>query len=166
VIGVSNTNGYADAAGFAIHTIWPVDNHEVVHLYSSAWGSPVALFTEGLAVAYSTNPPAGQFVPRWHSEPVHTIAARMRAQGTLIPIARLAETRSFRSFDPNLTYPEAGSFVRFLVDRSGLAPMRQVYAALRANDAADLIERAVTAAYGRSLSELEAEWLVFLSASA
>jgi hypothetical protein len=46
VIGVSNTNGYADAAGFAIHTIWPVDNHEVVHLYSSAWGSPVALFTE------------------------------------------------------------------------------------------------------------------------
>jgi hypothetical protein len=166
VIGVSNTNGYADAAAFAIHTIWPVDNHEVVHLYSSAWGSPVALFTEGLAVAYSTNPPAGQLVPRWHSEPVHTIAARMRAQGTLIPIARLAETRSFRSFDPNVTYPEAGSFVRFLVDRWGLAPMRQIYAALRANDAADVIERAVTDAYGRSLSELEAEWLAFLNASA
>jgi hypothetical protein len=128
VVGVSNTNAYADVAAYAIHTIWPTDNHEVVHLYSSAWGSPVALFSEGLAVAYSTNPPAGQLVPRWHSEPVHTIAARFRAQGTLIPIARLAETRGFRSFDPNVTYPEAGSFVRFLVDRWGLAPMRQIYA--------------------------------------
>jgi hypothetical protein len=166
VIGVSNTNGYADAAGFAIHTIWPVDNHEVVHLYSSAWGSPVALFTEGLAVAYSTNPPAGQLVPRWHSEPVHTIAARLRTQGTLIPIARLAETRGFRSFDSNLTYPEAGSFVRFLIDRSGLPPMREMYAALRANDTIDQVERAVVNAYGRSLAELESEWLAFLNASA
>ena len=33
VSGVSNTNVYADAASFAIHTIWPRDNHEVVHLY-------------------------------------------------------------------------------------------------------------------------------------
>jgi hypothetical protein len=166
VMGVSNTNGYADAATFAIHTIWPTDNHEVVHLYSSAWGSPVALFSEGLAVAYSVDPSRGMFTPIWHSEPVHTIAGRMRAQGTLIAIARLAETRGFRSFDPNLTYPEAGSFVRFLLDRGGLGPMRQVYAALRANDSIDQVERAVVNAYGRSLAELESEWLAFLNASA
>ena len=64
--GNSNTNAFANPDLFEIHTIWRFDNHEVVHLYSSVWGHPVALWTEGLAVAFQTDPPAGDFVARWN----------------------------------------------------------------------------------------------------
>jgi hypothetical protein len=163
VIGVSNTNGYADAAAFAIHTIWPTDNHEVVHLYSSAWGSPVALFSEGFAVAFSVNPPRGEFVPIWHSQSVHTLARTFRSNGTLIPLSRLLETNGFRTFDPNITYPQSGSFVRYLVDRFGLNPIRQIFGSLRPTDSASVVAQAVIKAFGKDISALEAEWLQFLS---
>jgi hypothetical protein len=163
VIGVSNTNGFADAETFTIHTIWPTDNHEVVHLYSSAWGRPVALFSEGFAVAFSVDPARGQFVPIWHSQPVHSHARAFRSNGTIIPLSRLAETNGFRSFDPNITYPQAGSFVRYLVDTHGLEPIRRVFAALRAMDPAAAVNQAVVAAYGKDLSALEADWLQFLA---
>jgi hypothetical protein len=56
VVGVGNTNAYADRNTYAIHTIWPIDNHEVVHLFTSVWGSPVALVNEGMAVAFQIDP--------------------------------------------------------------------------------------------------------------
>lgn len=42
-------NSWAEPSSFSIHTIWPTDNHEVVHLYASRLGSPTALFGEGFA---------------------------------------------------------------------------------------------------------------------
>ena len=72
VTGTYNTNGYAraDESAFEIHTLWSRDNHEVVHLYSSAFGRTVALFSEGLAVAFQINAPAGETVPKWSGTPV------------------------------------------------------------------------------------------------
>ena len=40
VIGVSNTNGFGSFSP-SRSTIWSIDNHEVVHLYLSTFGSPV-----------------------------------------------------------------------------------------------------------------------------
>ena len=111
--GIGNTNGIAKADTFEIHTIWPRDNHEVVHLYSSVFGRPVALWTEGLAVAFQTDPAAGNLVPRWSGVALDDHARRFRADGRLIPIVELLTTSGFRQFDPDTTYPEAGSFMRF-----------------------------------------------------
>lgn len=157
--GNSNTNGYADAAAFAIHTIWPTDNHEVVHLYSLEWGSPVALFSEGFAVAHSTNPLGGDLRAKWNGTPVHDAARQLRDAGRLVAIADLATTASFRRFDPNATYPEAGSFVRFLIDSRGLDRMKAIFGQLTADDTQARVEQVVSAVYGVSLSDLEAEWL-------
>jgi hypothetical protein len=33
--GNGNTNGFAEPGRWRIHTIWPFDNHEVVHVYSA-----------------------------------------------------------------------------------------------------------------------------------
>jgi hypothetical protein len=161
-----DTNGYAEPALNTLHTIWPTDNHEVVHVYAGPWGFPVALFVEGLAVAYQTNPPAGDFVPKWSGTPIHDLARRFRAQGSLVPIAQLAETSAFRARDQNTTYPEAGSFVRFLIDGYGIDSMRRLYGSM-ANDAplAD-VRAAVQAVYGIGLDEAEARWLQFLDAGA
>jgi len=166
ITGHGSTNGYAEPSLNTLHTIWPTDNHEVVHVYAGPWGFPVALFVEGLAVAYQTNPPAGDFTPKWSGTPIHDLARRFRAQGQLVPISTMAVTSSFRSIDDNISYPESGSFVRFLIDTQGIAPMRQLYGSMP-NDAPLAAARAAfEGVYGFSLEEAEIRWLRALDGGA
>ena len=164
VTGTYNANGYANAEGsaFEIHTLWATDNHEVVHLYSSAFGRTVALFSEGLAVAFQVNAPAGETVPKWSGTPVHTLARTFRAQGRLAPLLSIAATNSFRAIDPNLSYPEAGSFVRFLIDTHGLDAIKRLYAASQPSDSAERIAATFTSVYGVSLTDAERAWWMML----
>jgi hypothetical protein len=163
IVGVSNTNAYADPAQFAIHTIWPRDNHEVVHLYASTFGSPVALFGEGFAVAHQVDPVGGDLTPRWSGTSLHAHARTFRSQGRLIRIADLIQTSDFRRFDSNVTYPEAGSFVRFLIDRDGLERMKSLFARGGANDSVSAVRQAFESVYRRSIDVVEQEWLDMLS---
>ena len=160
--GHGNTNGYAELPQNTLHTIWPTDNHEVVHVYVGPWGFPVALFVEGMAVAHQTNPAAGDFVPKWGGTPIHSAARQFRASGQLIPIASLAETAAFRARNDLITYPESGSFVRFLIDTEGVPAMRRLFGAM-ANDAPlATVRSAFLNVYGFTLDEAEARWLRFL----
>jgi len=166
VTGNYNTNGYANAEGsaFEIHTIWSRDNHEVVHLYSSVFGRTVALFSEGLAVAFQINAPAGETVPKWSGTPVHTLARSFREQGRLAPLSSIAYTNSFRAIDSNVAYPEAGSFVRFLIDTYGLDAMKRLYASSQPSDSAERIAATFANVYGVSLTDAERAWWAMLDA--
>ena len=146
-----------------LHTIWPTDNHEVVHVYAGAWGSPVALFGEGFAVAHQMNPATGDFVARWSGTPVHELARRFRAAGQLPSIAVLADTNAFRAQDPNITYPVAGSFVRFLIDMEGIGQMRRLYGAMTSQASLSAVRTAFQQIYGFTLDEAERRWLSTLS---
>ena len=162
VIGVSNTNGWAEAPAYAIHTIWPYDNHECVHLYASALGMPVSLLTEGFAVAFQTNPIANDFVPRWSGTFVHDLARTFRTDGRLVPIDQMLQSSQFRSHDLNVVYPEAGSFARFLIDAYGLATFKDLYGQVTANDVAVTVAAKFASVYGKSVDQLEAEWWAVL----
>ena len=163
VVGVGNTNAYADRNSYAIHTLWPTDNHEVVHLFTSSWGDPVALVNEGMAVAFQVNP-ARDLTPRWSGVPLHDLARQFRQQGRFLPLARIVATTSWRSEDPNVVYPESGSFVRWLIDEYGLDRVRALYArAVGPNEAAAGVRASFAAVYGRPLDDLEQEWLAFLT---
>ena len=162
LIGTGNTNGFANAELFEIHTIWPTDNHEVVHLYSSAFGRPVALWSEGLAVALQTDPASGDFVPRWSRVPVDDHARTFRAQGRLIPLTELRTTEGFRRFDANVTYPEAGSFVRFVLNTCGLAGVKRLFGSGSPADTADSVSAQYESACGQTLQDAERAWLSML----
>lgn len=155
-------NAWADPSSFSIHTIWPTDNHEVVHLYASRFGSPTALFGEGFAVAHQVNPSAGDFVAKWSSIPVHTWARRFRQEGRLIPIADLLETTDFRRFDDNVTYPEAGSFVRHLIDAYGLDKMLELFRNGSPGQAESELRSIFFRIYGLSVETAEQSWKIFL----
>ena len=159
VVGVGNTNAYADRNAYAIHTIWPTDNHEVVHLFTSTWGDPTALVNEGVAVAFQVDP-SRDLTPRWSGTALHDLTRQFRQQGRLVPLATLAETVSWRNQDPNVAYPESGSFMRWLIDDYGLDRVRALYArAVGPNEPAAGVRASFAAVYGRSLDELEAAWL-------
>jgi len=160
--GHSATNGYAEPAQGVVHTISPSDGHEVVHVYTNQWGFPVAFFVEGIAVAYQVNPPAGDFVPRWRGVPVHDVARGFRATGQLLPIASIAETAVFRTRDELVTYPESGSFVRYLVDTEGLDPLRRLFGTIGIDAPLATVRSVFQQTYGFSLEEAERRWLAFL----
>ena len=160
--GSYSTNAYADLATFSVHTSWSIDNHEVVHLLSSEWGTAVALFSEGFAVAHQMNPPRSDFIARWSGTSVHELVRQFRAAGRFISVDRMATSNDFRSFDSNVTYPESGSFVRFLIDTHGLERMKALFRAGTPSNAADAVRRNIETIYGVPLEGLEREWLEFV----
>jgi hypothetical protein len=163
VAGVGTTNAFADPAAYAIHTIWPINNHEVVHLFTSGWGSPGALVNEGMAVAFQIDP-ARDLIPRWSGTPLHDLTRQFRLQNRFVPLARLTETASWRSQDPNVVYPESGSFMRWLIDEHGLDRIRDLYARVGGpNDSALVVRAAFAAVYGQSLDDLEQAWIAFVT---
>jgi hypothetical protein len=162
------TNGYADVARLEIHTLWAIDNHEVVHLFMSTIGQSSALFSEGVAVAFQTDPANGDFRSSFNGEEVHAAARRYLASGQLVlPLGRIIETTGFRGVsDSTLSYQEAGSFVRFLIDRYGLDRFLAFWkSGVLPNDAADTIKPRFLTAMGVIFEDAEAAWLEMLRAA-
>ena len=155
---------YADPERKAVYTLYGRDNHEVVHVY--AWqivARPVSNFlSEGLAVAFQTDPLAEDYAPRWNGEHVHSIARSLRESGGLIPLDDCLETSDFRQFDGNVSYPEAGSFVHYLTEFYGLDLFLDLYRRGRHDDSRAKIHSDFQSVYGFPFAEAEVGWHSFL----
>lgn len=125
-------NGHAIASARALHTIWRVESHELVHLVSGGWGNPPALLNEGLAVWLSGG---------WQGKPVATYAAGLG--DSWIPYTKLAATGSFRQEDDLITYAEAGALVGWLAETRGTKGLRKVFARLPGTSGAAELEAAL-----------------------
>jgi hypothetical protein len=163
--GNYNTNGFAEPDQWRLHTIWPRDNHEIVHLYTAPVGRPSDFFNEGLAVAFQTDPAIGRFDAWFNGIEVHAACRDYLRDGRLpLPVADYATTSAFRSIpDQVLSYRYAGSFVRFLVDRYGLpVTLDFVRGGGGRDESLAAIRARAATVFGRSLDGLESEWLAFL----
>jgi hypothetical protein len=134
--------------------------HEIAHVFAGEfgdplfrvsvtwWGWPPARFNVGLieGIAVAADWPAGQggrLTP-------HQSVRAMKELGLLPPIRRLLQP-GFFEFSPQQSYTTAGSFVYFLLERYGPAPVKAVY---RAGGSPG----SFAAAFGKPLAALEAEW--------
>jgi hypothetical protein len=163
--GPGNVNAWADPDLFTVHTIWPTDSHEVIHLYASTIGRMTSLFNEGLAVAFQVDPIRGDMTPRWNNRHVHDIAASLRTSGRLVPLDDVLTLDAWRRLDSQVSYPMAGSFVRYLWDvHGGVAPIRALFAGSAQTDPPEVVRARFQAAYGRPLDALESHWHAFLEA--
>lgn len=93
---------------------------------------------------------------------MHTWARRFRQEGRLIPIADLLETTDFRRFDDNVTYPEAGSFIRHLIDEYGLDKMLELFRNGSPGQAESELRPVFFRIYGFSVETAEQSWKTFL----
>jgi hypothetical protein len=160
--GDYNTNGFADSSSFTIHTLWALDNHEVVHVYSALFGTPPALFNEGIAVAHQTDPVRGDLTPRWSGLALHDWARRFRRQGTLLQLGNLLASSDFRRFDPNVTYPQSGSFVLYLLDHYGLERLKGFFRDSNPLEPPASVRRRFESFYGLSIDAAERDWWSFI----
>ncbi len=78
---------FAEPATLTLHTLWPRDNHEVVHIYANRIGSPTNFLSEGLAVAFQVDPTSADLTPRWNGIPLHDHARAFRTGGQLAVVS-------------------------------------------------------------------------------
>jgi hypothetical protein len=163
--GPGNVNAWADPDRLAVHTIWPTDAHEVIHLYAALIGRATLVFNEGLAVAFQVDPVRGDMTPRWNNRHVHDVAISLRLQGRLPALGSILTVETFRGPGSDVSYPASGSFVRYLLDaHGGMAPMRALLSRSTMNDPPAVTRASFEAAYGRPFEEAEAAWHRFLDA--
>ena len=161
LIGVGNTNGWADANAYTLHTLWPIDNHEAVHLLASsfAYPGPVALFNEGLAVAHSTNPHEGDLVAKWSGIALDDRARAYRGSGEFVSLTSIVTTAGFRAINGNVAYPVSGSFVKYVLGRFPLSTVKDFFRRGRPGDSLDTVRSSFAEVFGVSLEQIEADWL-------
>ena len=163
--GNYSTNGYAEPERWRVHTIWPRDNHEIVHIYTAMVGRPSDFFNEGIAVAFQTDPLAGTYEAVFNGQEVHAACrAYLRAGQLPLPVANYATTSPCRSIpDQVLSYRYAGSFVRFLIDRYGVPTVLEFFRSAGGRDESIASIRSRSqAVFSRTFEELEADWLAML----
>ena len=162
--GNGNTNGFAEPEQWRFHTIWPWDNHEVVHVYSAMLGRPSDFFNEGLAVSFQTDPARGDFTVRFNGEQVHDACRQYLRSGRLpLPVSRYVTTGAFRDIsDQVLSYRFAGSFVLHMTERFGVAGIILFFRTNNRDESLDTIRARLLSVYGVSLEDIEATWLAML----
>lgn len=118
--------------------------HELTHYYAfKIWGRPVDnWFSEGLAVYYDN---------KWNGQQIDSLSKRLKDSHSLFKLSFLI-TR-FYSLNSMIAYPQIGSFTSFLLSEYGLLKLRELWTKGFAE---------IRGIYGKSLKEMEREWLRFL----
>jgi hypothetical protein len=162
--GNGNTNGFAEPSLWRLHTIWPFDNHEVVHIYTAIVGRPSDFFNEGIAVSFQTDPAGGDFTVRFNGQQVHEACRAYLQTGTLpLPVSRFVTTTGFRGIvDSVLSYRMAGSFVLHLTERFGLPAVLRFFQTNNRDESLDAIRARIEAVFGVPLEDAESSWLAML----
>jgi hypothetical protein len=108
------TNGIAFArekiiCAIANDSMRALGPHEMFHVVAmNLWSSTEDWVNEGMAV-YADN--------SWWMQELHPLANYLRQQGKFLSLDEL--TQRFRQHDPLITYPEVGSFLKYLYETHG-----------------------------------------------
>jgi hypothetical protein len=157
------TNGWADPPALTVHSIHPADAHEAVHVITFAIGRPTDFWNEGIAVALNQFPGLGITEPSWQGRPVHLVAADFLAAGRVPSLTTILATDPFRGIEEARGYPIAGSFVWYLIERSGIDPLLLQFRGASRGDSSGVVVDRFERAYGRTLTTVDQEWRSFLA---
>lgn len=138
--------------------------HEVCHILANLVGDPPALFNEGLAVYMSERLGAPALKSLGGGTlPIDDRVRELKSRNqwvALEALIRFSEIGSDKS-RPDVAYPEAASFVKFLVERFGREKFLAAYKTLKSSSNPAVQEAnldSLRKIYGLSVPELAAEW--------
>lgn len=138
--------------------------HETTHILASEIGHPPAIFNEGFATYMSKRlvTPFSE-VQEDTSVSLYEKVKESKAEGEWIPLQELLTFTEIGPewSKPQISYPEAGSFVKFLIDTYGKEKFLQAYKSLE-NSEEDAVRQQnvknLEQLYGKSLNALSQEW--------
>lgn len=138
--------------------------HETTHVLMRPYGSPPALFNEGFAVYMSERLGAHALDAMGGGESsIYERVGELNGKGEWIELEELLTYTEIGSgkTNPPVAYPEAASFVKFLVETYGKERFLKAYGTLRNSDDKATQQQNVEALetiYGKSLDDLNNEW--------
>ena len=147
-------NAYANWDDFSVHTIYSknlkvIGPHEDTHLLTLSWGTSIELFQEGLAEYLH---------PLWHSKS-HNYWVKKYKEENKFEFEKLFDNNYFYSLNPNISYPIAGSFTKFLIDKYGLEKFKESYSSLSKEknnkENIEIFENI----YQKPIREIESDWI-------
>lgn len=119
-------------------------NHELFHLIAmNLWGYPETWINEGMAV-YSDN--------AWNGHNLHQLSKYLIDNDKFVSIDRIA--KRLKKHDSMITYPLLGSFTMFIDLTYGRDTIKVIWKKGR---------RSLKRKLGKSLDDLENEWLLMLN---
>jgi hypothetical protein len=170
----SPAGGWAFPDYVAYATMWRWHNHECMHVLTYWWAnesySP-AFFMEGMAVAHEYDPYNDDWISRWNRgdvrEPWLDITKRLNSEGKLYPLAGILASQSFWYNVGNeverIAYPQAGMFIKYLIEKYGIDKTREIYTALDYDDSLETIKAHFNTIFGVDIRKAEQDWLIWLS---
>jgi hypothetical protein len=116
--------------------------HQTCHvLAESLWGGSREVWVEeGLAV-YAND--------QWRGLPLHSVAKWLLDRDMLVPVSSLVKNGWQQKHSDEVTYPQLGSFVKFVYEKYGMDPVKQLY---------KRGAKESPGALGKPLSDVEGEW--------
>jgi hypothetical protein len=150
-------NAFANWNDFSVHTIYNeklkiLGPHEDTHLLTLSWGISISIFREGLA----------EFLHKtWHDKS-HNYWSNKFFQKQKASLTQLINSDFFFNLDPNLSYPVAGSLVKFLIKNYGLEKFKKVYGLVDKEKSDQENIKNIEKIYQISLEDLEKSWKINL----
>jgi hypothetical protein len=144
--------------------------HELTHILAGRIGDPPALFNEGFAVYVSELMGADALKALGSpGKKVDEAVVAHRREGKFIPLDKLFAFSDIgpEESQPTISYPEAASFVKFLIAKYQLEKFRQAYKSFENGSDATTIQKnqqKFREIYGKLPAEFEPEWLISLPA--
>lgn len=124
--------------------------HEDAHIISYSIGKPEPqFFREGLAM---------HFDRYWWGIDNHTWTRYYLERGEMPSIASILTREGFNSFDCMLTYPIAGAFTSYIIERYGMCRYLEFYKNCKSSP-----ERTFEEAFGEPLEAIEQSFIRYIS---
>lgn len=115
------TNGRAEPQNYRVFSVYVHCPHEVIHVLEDNFlGNSNNLLGEGLAVCFG-------WEDGWHGKPLRKWMRKFLKEKTYIPLKILMDDNVFKTkLEDNITYPESGAFVKFLINKFGIEKFKEL----------------------------------------
>ena len=155
-LGLNRRVLYVDYRRRQIHSIDPVDNHEVIHMLTDPYGVLPKILSEGTAF---------YLMDDFGGRPIHPSAQALLRAGEMPPLEALLDPTALNRSRPSVFAPAAASFVGYLIEVGGPGKFLELHGATQADMGYHGFSQAFEAVYGRKLADAEAAWHRVLAAA-
>lgn len=136
-----------------IHTIFPNNDHEIIHFITDQYGRVPKAIAEG-CVTYLQG--------GWKDSPVHALARELLLENKLPLLSQLLNYGDLVDIDIDLSMPAASSFFGFLYEQQGPRKLLELFKASSGANSYSTFAIAFERVYQIELSEVEKRWRAFL----
>jgi len=148
-LGVKRGRVYVDYRRRTIHSINPVDEHEIVHLLTDPYGVLPKILSEGTAY---------YFMDDFKSQRVQPLAQELLLSGELVPLRQLLVPTGLSRGDPSKLVPTAASFAGYLIEVGGPVKFLELHTQTTVDMGYAGFADAFESVYGKTLERTENAW--------